>query len=135
MLPAVGQAALGLETRADDEQTILAVSALDHPATHAAVIAERGLLRSMRAGCLAPLAAHTSVTDQSIQIEARVFSMDGQEMISTQQQLPIHPSSNPMSSDPNAFFLLAEKLGEAAAKDLTEKGADLLIDRSRKPNT
>ena len=140
MLPAVGQAALGLETRADDEQTILAISALDHPATHAAVIAERGLLRSMRAGCLAPLAAHTSVTEHSIQIEARVFSMDGQEMIATQQQLPIHPSSDPKSSDPkssdySALFLLAEKLGEAAAKDLTEKGAGLLIDRSRKPST
>lgn len=130
MLPAVGQAALGLETRADDEQTILAISALDHPATHAAVIAERGLLRSMRAGCLAPLAAHTSVNEHSIQIEARVFSMDGQEMIATQQQLPIHPSS-----DYSALFLLAEKLGEAAAKDLTEKGAGLLIDRSRKPST
>jgi hypothetical protein len=65
-----------------------------------------------------------------MQIEARVFSMDGQEMIATHQQLPIQPSP-----DSKALFLLAEKLGEAAAMDLTEKGAGRLIDRSRKPST
>ena len=127
MLPAVGQAALGLETRIDDAQTIEAVKALDHPITHAAVIAERTLLRSMRAGCLAPLAAHTWLDDHLIRIEAKVFSQDGQNMIATVQQLPIE-----RSLDTEALYSIAEQLGVLAAKDLSSKGAGELIDRSRK---
>jgi len=38
LLPAVGQGALGLETRADDESAQQAVQQLDHPATHASVL-------------------------------------------------------------------------------------------------
>ena len=66
MLPAVGQAALGLETRSDDASIIAAVRNLDHMPTHAAVLAERTLLRSMRAGCLAPLACNAMVHNKSI---------------------------------------------------------------------
>ena len=41
MLPAVGQGALGIECRADDDNTLSALVPLDDPATHAAVLAER----------------------------------------------------------------------------------------------
>lgn len=126
MLPAVGQAALGLETRADDVATIQAVSALDHISTHAAVLAERTLLRSMRAGCLAPLAAHASFSDTSLRIEARVFSHNGQEMVSTDLQLPL-----PSSANSTELLKLAVQLGEAAAQDLTHQGADKLIQQSK----
>ena len=41
MLPAPGQAALGIEARADDTQAVASLQTIDDPPTHAAVIAER----------------------------------------------------------------------------------------------
>ena len=51
MLPAVGQGALGIETRADDAETLRLVAELNHAATRAAVLAERALLRELEGGC------------------------------------------------------------------------------------
>ena len=57
LLPAVGQGALALETRGDDRATRQLVAGLDHPPTHAAVLAERAMLAALQGGCLAPIAA------------------------------------------------------------------------------
>ena len=54
MLPAVGQGALGLETRVNDVATRQIVAALDDPSTHAAVLAERAMLARLQGGCLEP---------------------------------------------------------------------------------
>lgn len=51
ILPAVGQGALAVETRADDHFAIEVVSKLDHEATRRACIAERSLLRTLGGGC------------------------------------------------------------------------------------
>src|SRR5262245_54778381 len=61
MLPAVGQGALGIETREDDDQTQSFLQPLDHTETHQAVDAERALLAALRAGCLAPVGAWARV--------------------------------------------------------------------------
>lgn len=126
MLPAVGQAALGLETRSDDSETIRAVQQLDHAATHAAVLAERTLLRSMRAGCLAPLAANAIVQAESMQIEARVFSADGQKVIEAKQRMEF-----PRELGSLELFAIAEQLGIKAAEQLTALGASKLIEEAR----
>ena len=129
MLPAVGQAALGLETRSDDTQTIEAVSQLDHPASHAAVVAERSLLRSMRAGCLAPLACNAVVYDQSIQLIARVFSPDGKKRIEVN-----HSANHALNSHEllhkKELYLFADQLGREAASLLAEQGARELIHKA-----
>jgi hydroxymethylbilane synthase len=54
MLPAVGQGALGLETRADDPATQEALQPLNDPDTYHAVVAERAMLAALHGGCLAP---------------------------------------------------------------------------------
>ena len=57
MLPAIGQGALGIETRATDQVARQTLIALDHGPTHQAVLAERALLAGLHGGCLAPIAA------------------------------------------------------------------------------
>ena len=126
MLPAVGQAALGLETRADDAETIQTVSQLDDLKTHAEVMAERTLLRSMRAGCLAPLACNATVQAGSIQILARVFSPDGKTKIETKHVIELKFGFD-NNENKNELLLLAEQLGRDAARQLTEQGAAELI--------
>jgi hydroxymethylbilane synthase len=118
MLPAVGQAALGLETREEDEELRNALMKLDHSLTHLAVVIERTLLRAMRAGCLAPLAAHAVFDGETVRLTARVFSMDYSEMI---EQYWSWPATRATNVDQ------AAQLGTEAARDLCELGADKLI--------
>ena len=60
MCPAVGQGALAIETMASGAG-FEAARLLDHAATHAAVLAERGLLGALGGGCQVPIGAHATV--------------------------------------------------------------------------
>ena len=130
MLPAVGQAALGLETRSDDLDAMAAVQELDHMPTHAAVLAERTLLRSMRAGCLAPLACNAVVRNNSIQIVARVFSPDGKKRIEVKHSIE-HQLRTEGREHKSELYRLAEQLGSDAAEMLTAQGAAELIQEAK----
>jgi len=112
LMPAVGQGALGLETRADDATTIDSVSQLsDTPSFHRAM-AERSMLRTLFAGCLAPVGANTVVKDDQLNLEGIVLSVDGKEKVSVSMSRPVAQS---------------RELGEAVAKELIAKGADKFL--------
>lgn len=66
MLPAVGQGALGLETRADDSETINLIQSLNHEETKIACITERAYLRGLGGGCQLPIAGHAVVKDNRV---------------------------------------------------------------------
>jgi hydroxymethylbilane synthase len=66
MLPAVGQGALAVQTRADDPKAVAAVSTLDHAATRAAVTAERAFERRLGGGCHAAIAAYAVISKPSV---------------------------------------------------------------------
>ena len=77
MLPAVGQGALGIECRSDDDEVLELLAALDDPASRAAVTAERGLLHRLRGGCSVPVGAAGKVMDGNIELTAIVLTADG----------------------------------------------------------
>lgn len=77
MIPAVGQAALALETRADDSRTESIVTRLSHFATFAAVSAERAFLRALGGGCQTPIAAHATIAHGKLTLLGAIFSEDG----------------------------------------------------------
>jgi hydroxymethylbilane synthase len=81
MLPAVGQGALGIETRGDDEATIAAVSKLDHKFTRLACTAERAFLRSLGGGCQLPIAAHAGVREKRIRLDGLVADPQGRRIV------------------------------------------------------
>jgi hydroxymethylbilane synthase len=81
MLPAVGQGALGIETRADDLRTSELVAVLDHAETRACVTAERALLRELQGGCQVPLGAWGRFRGGELHLEAAVFSAGGSESV------------------------------------------------------
>ena len=81
MLPAIGQGALGLETRADDRRTRELVALLDDADTHAAVLAERALLATLRGGCLAPVGAWGRVLDGALHLDAAVLDPQGTQRL------------------------------------------------------
>jgi hydroxymethylbilane synthase len=84
MLPAVGQGAIGLQTRSDDRVTNEFIQRLDHRATHAACAAERALLRALGGGCQLPIAAHATVSGEALSIDGLVASRDGNQIIRQQ---------------------------------------------------
>jgi hydroxymethylbilane synthase len=81
MLPAVGQGALGIETRFDDRATIDAVSKLDHKFTRLACLAERAFLRSLGGGCQLPIAAYAVVREKRIRLDGLVTDKLGSRIV------------------------------------------------------
>ena len=73
MLPCVGQGAIGIEIRADDERIGKIVSRLNHPDTFQAVTAERAFLRGMGGGCQSPVGAHAVIAGDKISLKAISF--------------------------------------------------------------
>ena len=116
IMPAVGQGALGLETRNDDEPTVRAVSQLNHTESYHQAMAERSMLRTLFAGCLAPVGAKTEVLDGELTLTGIVLSRDGQEKVHATGTLPLEQSEN---------------LGQSVAEQLITSGADRFLQSLR----
>jgi hydroxymethylbilane synthase len=113
MLPAVGQGAIGLETRAEDEFAIELVRELDHEATSLACTAERALLRALGGGCQLPIAAHAVLHDQELRLAGLVASRNGAQVVRDEVSGPC---------------MEAERLGAGLANRLLARGAAQLIE-------
>lgn len=117
ILPAVGQGALGIECRAEDESTRALLALLDDPATHVAVVAERRALAELEGGCMIPMAAWGRIAaDGRLHLDASVFDPDGRSRISA--SLSAGPSD-------------ADHLGRRVAQALRDQGADAILDAFR----
>ena len=116
MLPAVGQGALGLESRADDTATRSAATLLDHAPTHQAVLAERAMLAALRGGCLAPVGAWGRIENHALCLTGVVLSPDGKTRVEAAASGPIE----------NAI-----SIGEQVAAQLLAQGAGELIVAAR----
>ncbi|MGI8654767.1 MAG: hydroxymethylbilane synthase [Pyrinomonadaceae bacterium] len=116
MLPAVGQGALGIETRADDALTIELLATLDHAQTRRACIAERALLRELGGGCQVPIAAHAVVVENHLQIEGLVAALSG------------NPLLRESLADAVTNDAQAERAGAELANRLLNRGAASLLD-------
>ncbi len=123
MLPAPGQGALAVQCRADDQETLALLAALDDAAVRAAVSAERAFLHGLGGGCSAPVAAFAQVqeTDHNtqLQLEALVASADGQQIIRV--------TGASAAVDVTAALLLGEQL---AAQALRQGAATLVAQKA-----
>src|SRR5512142_2362329 len=112
MLPAVAQGALALEARAADARTLARLAPLDDPPTRQRVEAERGLLRRLEGGCQVPIAAHATLEDGRITLQALVASLDGARIVRGERRGP--------AAD-------ARALGEALGEELLAAGAAAIL--------
>ncbi|MFC6647046.1 hydroxymethylbilane synthase [Granulicella cerasi] len=118
LTPAPGQGALGLETRADDAETIAAVRALNCADTEYATQAERHVLHALGGGCQLPLGAYVHRVDEQWHLHAQVASLDGEQVAHVKLSVPLAMS--------------AKELGERGAELLKQRGAlELLRGDSR----
>ncbi len=112
MLPAVGQGALGVETRADDQSTIALVRALNHAPTQLACASERAFLRALGGGCQLPIAGYAVVNGDELLLEGLIADPSGHEVVRGKLTAPIAE---------------AEELGSRLAHQLLEQGGDRLL--------
>lgn len=116
MLPAVGQGALGIETRADDAPTRDLLAPLNDDHSHQAVIAERTLLHALGTGCMAPVGALARVESDRLHLQAAVLAWDG---------------SRRVTAAATRHMADANELGRVVAEDLLAQGAGDLIAAAR----
>lgn len=111
VLPAPGQGALAVECR-DGDPLAADLARLDHPASRAAVEAERAVLARLEAGCSSPVGALAEVVEgedgEELWVRAVVMSTDG--------ALDVRRSASGPLEDPTG-------LGVRLAEDLLAEGA------------
>ena len=111
-LPAVGQGALGLECRSQDQAVLDLILPLMHAETNVCVRAERAFNAYLEGGCQVPIAGYATLQNGQLQIEGRVGSVDGRTILKAVQH-----------GTPEQ----AEMLGEELAKALLAQGAGELL--------
>ena len=112
ILPAVGQGAIAIETRADDEVAVDAARKLKHRATELACRAERAFLRGLGGGCQFPIAGHAVVDGEVLTLEGLVARPDGSEIL--------RGTSSGTAEE-------GEEIGAALAARLIDQGAGSLL--------
>jgi hydroxymethylbilane synthase len=120
-LPAVGQGALAIECRADDEEMLALLKRFDHAPTRLAVTAERSFLHKLQGGCQVPLGAYATVEENAAQplitLTGLVAAPDGTQVFR-------HTASG---TDPIA-------LGREVAEELLSRGAGEILAQVQRDN-
>lgn len=80
-LPAVGQGALGIESRDDDEETNALVALLNHEDTAARVRAERAMTACLQGSCQVPIGAYAELDVDGLYLRGLVGSIDGRTVV------------------------------------------------------
>lgn len=111
-LPAVGQGAVGIECRLNDETTHALLAPLNHAATETRVRAERAVNTRLEGGCQVPLASYAELDGDSLWLRALVGSPDGSKMVRAECRGPANS---------------AEKMGIELAEELLARGVRKIL--------
>lgn len=76
-LPAVGQGAIGIEARANDERTRAVLARINHADTFTAVACERAFLAALDGSCKTPIAGHAIIVGETVQFRGLIARPDG----------------------------------------------------------
>lgn len=111
-LPAIGQGAIGIESRSDDAQINALIQGLHHTDTATCVSAERAMNHRLQGGCQVPIAGHAILQGDQVWLRGLVGSVDGSEIIRDEQTMPATET---------------EQLGIQVADRLLSQGADRIL--------
>jgi hydroxymethylbilane synthase len=117
MLPAIGQGALAVERRANDERVRALCLALSDPAAEIAVAAERALLLGLGAGCRTPVGGFAEICPQDgsearLTVHGLIGYPDGHAVLRERLEGPVSQ---------------AAALGAALAERLLKRGGDAIL--------
>jgi hydroxymethylbilane synthase len=102
-LPAVGQGAIGIETRSNDSKTRDLLSVINHADTASALLCERAFLAVLDGSCRTPIGGHATIAGGRLRFRGMVVMPDGSQAFETMREGDAHD---------------AEKLGADAGLEL-----------------
>jgi hydroxymethylbilane synthase len=111
-LPAVGQGALGVEMRRDDQDAHTLFQPLTSPIMQAAVTAERSFLAYLEGGCQVPIAAWATVEEDQLKLRGRISDLEGRVLL--------HDERRGAIQEP-------EQLGRELAEALLQRGGEAIL--------
>ena len=114
MLPAIGQGAIGIETRIGDQETQSRILHLNHQATCDCLLAERTLLIQMEGNCQIPLAGYCVLNGDELFLRGAIGDPEGKSLLRYESHAPRQ----------NAF-----KLGQEVAGRLLKNGGEEILQR------
>ncbi|MDY6979884.1 MAG: hydroxymethylbilane synthase [Pseudomonadota bacterium] len=112
-LPAIGQGAVGIECRRDDERVNSLIAPLNDKTTALRVRAERAMNHRLNGGCQVPIAGYAELSHGVILLRGLVGRTDGSEIV--RGEIAGQPEN-------------ADELGQVLAEDLLSRGADAILD-------
>jgi hydroxymethylbilane synthase len=112
LLPAIGQGAMGIECRVDDDSTAQLIAVLGDEPTRYCVGAERALNARLDGGCQVPIAGYAIIDGPQLYLRALVASIDGMRVIRHEARAP---------------FAQFEELGVSVAEMLLASGAGAIL--------
>ncbi len=107
ILPAPGQAVIGMECRTNDTRTQSVLTTVNNQITYDCVMAERAFTRALGASCSSPVAAFCVLEDGDLRMRGQLFSEDGAEMVEDRAIFDCGDLQSPAG-------LAAKLLGEAS---------------------
>jgi hydroxymethylbilane synthase len=113
-VPAVGQGAICIECRHDDDATNGLLAPLDHAPTRDCILAERAFNAALGGGCQVPIAGFAELHGEVLHLRGLVGSPDGRELLRAEIRGPTAQ---------------APRLGEQLAQELLARGAGALLER------
>jgi hydroxymethylbilane synthase len=114
MLPAIGQGALSIEIRENDETIEKMTAPLEHRETRMAVDCERAFLARLEGGCQVPIAGQAKVTGDRVEMNGMVAEIDGSVLIHETIAGPVDRRV---------------ALGQELAQRLLERGGKEILDK------
>lgn len=112
ILPAVGQGAIGIETRSNDKTILKLLAPLDDKNSRICIQAERAMNQALQGGCQVPIACYSQLTNDLLSLNGLVGSIDGSKIIKV--------TVSGTATQPEA-------LGQQLASALLAKGADKIL--------
>ncbi|MGF1686909.1 hydroxymethylbilane synthase [Photobacterium japonica] len=112
-LPAVGQGAVGIECRLDDDRVRQLLSALSHADTTTRVLCERAMNNRLQGGCQVPIGSYAELEGDQIWLRALVGEPDGSQIV---------------AGEIRGAQVDAEALGVQLAEQLLADGAKQILD-------
>ena len=116
LCPAIGQGALGIETRTDDSFTIEKVQRLNHAETQLATAAERAFLKRLGGGCQVPIGGYALLEDDKLLMQGVIASPDGHQLFRDSMEAKIDGRHE------------AEAVGHRLAERMLASGAQAVVD-------
>lgn len=118
MLPAVGQGAVGIQCRDNDNDVLKQITPLNDSRTQLCVTAERAMNKSLGGSCHVPIAGYAIISGDEIFLRGYVSSPDASQVVRSEARQSLNTETS---------LAICEKLGHQVAEALFAQGAEKLL--------